>query len=137
MKPANRNPNRSFRVAATMTLTMLTCTMGCSATQPQRDDVAVTHDVQARLAQDAQARPLQIAVATKGGVVYLTGSVPTDSDRNSVERIARDTPGVREVENNVLFGGSPAGSQTISPLESGTSKHPLVPATAPAGTIVQ
>jgi hypothetical protein len=137
MRPANRKPNRSLRIAATMTLTMLTCTMGCSATTVQRDDVAVTHDVQARLARDAQARPLQIAVATKGGVVYLTGSVPTDSDRSSVERIARDTPGVREVENNVLFGGSPAGSQTISPHESGTSKHRLVPATAAAGTIVQ
>jgi osmotically-inducible protein OsmY len=116
MKPANRNLNRSFRVAATMTLAMLSCTMGCSATQPtvRRDDVAVTHDVQARLARDAQERPLQIAVATKGGVVYLTGSVPTDSDRNSVGRIARGTPGVREVENNVTFG-SPAGSRTISP----------------------
>lgn len=93
-----------------MTIAMLIGAIGCAARQPiveQRDDVSITNDVQARLAADAQASPFKISVETKAGVVHLRGFVATDAERNSVERIARDTPGVRAVENNVIFGGVP------------------------------
>jgi len=32
--------------------------------------------------------------------------VAKSTDRDSVERIARDTPGVRSVDNNVRYGGA-------------------------------
>jgi hyperosmotically inducible protein len=73
-----------------------------------RDDASITKDVQARFAADAQTSPLGVVVDTKAGIVHLTGTVATDGDRSSVERIARDSPGVRSVDNDVRFG--PASS---------------------------
>ncbi len=80
--------------------------MGCAAARPvvQRDDVAITNDVRARFAADANVSPLKVDVDTKAGVVRLTGFVATDGERNSVERIALEAPGVRSVDNNVIFG---------------------------------
>jgi osmotically-inducible protein OsmY len=94
------------RFAAVMTIALLICAMGCSAHQPvvTRDDASITSDVRARLAADAQSKSLGVTVDTNAGIVHLTGNVPTDSDRSSVERIARDAPGVLAVDNNVRFG---------------------------------
>ncbi len=99
-----------------MTIAIAICVVGCSAVQPvvARDDVSITGDVRARLAGNGQTSPLAVAVDTKGGVVHLTGSVPTDMDRTSVERIARDAPGVRAVDNDVRFGDSSGRGQPIS-----------------------
>ena len=100
-----------------MTIAILICAMGCSARQPivQRDDVSITNDVRARLAGDAQASPSEITVDTKAGVVHLTGTVATDDERNSIERIARDAPGVRAVDNDVRFGDMPVRVKPINP----------------------
>jgi osmotically-inducible protein OsmY len=93
-----------------MTIAMLIGGIGCSARQPivERDDVSITNDVRARLAADAQANPLKINVDTKAGIVTLSGNVATDGERNSVERIAREAPGVRSVDNHVRFGMTPS-----------------------------
>jgi osmotically-inducible protein OsmY len=69
-----------------------------------RDDSAITQDVQARLQADPAASGSTIGVETKAGVVSLTGAVTTDTVRTSAEKVARDTPGVRSVDNNVRFG---------------------------------
>ena len=79
-----------------------------------RDDAAITEDVRARLAADGQTKPFAITVGTTAGVVRVAGSVEKAADRDSVERIARETPGVRSVNNDVRFGGSPV------PVETGT-----------------
>lgn len=112
MRAANRN--RFSRIPAIMTTAMLICLVGCSARQPvvERDDVSITNDVRARLAADAQLSPSAISVATAAGVVHLTGLVSTNTDRDSAERIARDTPGVRKVDNYVRFGDVPASVKT-------------------------
>jgi osmotically-inducible protein OsmY len=73
-----------------------------------REDAAITEDVRARLAADAQTKPFAITVATTAGVVQVSGDVAKSDDRESVERIAHDTPGVRSVDNNVRYGGVPA-----------------------------
>ncbi len=90
----------------TLIAALLIGAVGCAAKQPvvQRDDVAITEDVRARFAADASVSPLRVDVDTKAGVVRLTGFVATDGDRASVERIARAAPGVRGVDNNVIFG---------------------------------
>jgi hyperosmotically inducible protein len=88
---------------------MLIAATGC-VSQPRvadREDAAITQDVRARLAADQQTNPFAITVATNAGVVNVTGSVDKSADRDSVERIARDTPGVRSVDNNVRFGVTP------------------------------
>lgn len=79
----------------------------------QRDDAAITEDVRARLAADEQTKPFTITVATTAGVVNVKGSVTKSADRDSVERIARDTPGVRSVDNDVRYGGVPVAAESI------------------------
>ena len=84
-------------------------TTGCAAKQEvvMRDDGAITKDVQDRLGADAASSKSKITVDTKAGVVSLSGEV-SESVRSSAEQIARDTPGVRSVDNNMRFGGSAA-----------------------------
>jgi len=82
---------------------------GC-VSQPRvvdREDAAITQDVRARLEADGQTKPFKITVATNAGVVHVTGDVRDSADRDSVERIARETPGVRSVDNNVRYGATP------------------------------
>ena len=88
---------------------MLIAATGC-VTQPRvvREDAEITRDVQARLAADSQTKPFAIKVATTAGVVSVAGEVAKSSDRDFVERIARETPGVRSVDNNVRYGAAPS-----------------------------
>jgi len=88
---------------------MLIGATGCVRRSPvvPRDDATITEDVRARLAANAQTKPFAIMVGTTASVVHLAGSVAKPADRDSVERIARDTPGVRSVENDVRFGDVP------------------------------
>jgi len=111
------NRNGTSRIPAMMTVAMLIWAIGCAARQPivERDDASITNDVRARLAADGQASPSAIGVETKGGVVQLTGTVATDQERNSVERIARDAVGVRSVDNEVRFGDVPVRVKPTTP----------------------
>ena len=88
---------------------MMIAATGC-VTQPRvanREDAVITQDVRERLAADGQTKPFTINVATDAGVVHVTGNVGSSADRDSVELIARETPGVRSVDNNVRYGGTP------------------------------
>ena len=102
----NQSTYRAMRIAMSLAVATVIATAGC-ATKPiviARDDSAITQDVQARLLADPTATGAKIGVDTKAGVVSLTGAVASDTVRDSAERIARDTPGVRSVDNNVRFG---------------------------------
>jgi len=100
---------KSARIAVIGTVATLFA-MGCAATQPivARDDTTITNDVRARIAADTTLTTSGIKVDTKNGVVQLTGSVPNDDMRNAAERVAVATPGVRSVDNDVIFGAAPA-----------------------------
>ena len=113
MNALQRNRNHASRsvlhnLAATLAIVLVIGTIGCAATQPivQRDDVTISNDVRARFAADAQVRDSKVLVETNAGIVHISGAVATDSERNSAERIARETPGVRGVNNDVRFGAT-------------------------------
>ena len=97
---------RAMRIAMCLAVATVTATVGCAPKQVvvARDDSAITQDVQARIQADPAASGSKIGVDTKAGVVSLSGAVTSDTVRDSAERIARDTPGVRSVDNNVRFG---------------------------------
>jgi osmotically-inducible protein OsmY len=94
---------------------MLIGATGCVGRSPvvPHDDAAITEAVRARLAADGQTKPYAITVGTTEGVVHVKGSVAKSADRDTVERIARETPGVRSVDNDVRFGHVPV------PVEAG------------------
>ena len=106
-------PMRISSGAAAWAISMFIAFTACAVRPPTvaRDDAAITSDVRARLAADPQTKPFAITVDTKAGVVHVGGDVAKDADRQAVERIAQDAPGVQGVENNVRYGGVPAPAE--------------------------
>lgn len=65
------------------------------------DDASITMRVKGRLLDDPVVKGLVIDVDTRQGVVYLTGRVRTAQEREQAIRLARETPGVQDVESNL------------------------------------
>jgi hyperosmotically inducible protein len=65
------------------------------------DDAGITINVKGRLLDDPQVKGLRIDVDTRDGVVFLTGSVGSDAERQKAIPLARNTKGVRDVKANL------------------------------------
>lgn len=66
-------------------------------------DTGITISVKNQLLDDPQVKGLGIDVDTRDGVVFLTGSVGTDAERQKAIQLAKDTKGVREVQANLTL----------------------------------
>jgi len=64
------------------------------------DDAGITARVKARLLDDSLVKGLQIDVDTRDGVVFLTGTVPNEAERNQAIELAKTTEGVKDVKPN-------------------------------------
>ncbi|MEX2272909.1 MAG: BON domain-containing protein [Vicinamibacterales bacterium] len=67
-------------------------------------DAGITAAVKTRLLADRDVAGLRIDVDTSGKVVTLTGNVKTAAQIAEAEKIARETPGVIRVVNNLKVG---------------------------------
>ncbi|QHE74609.1 BON domain-containing protein [Hydrogenophaga sp. PBL-H3] len=91
--------------AATLTLVQLT---GCAVARDQQtvgsyiDDATITTRVKARMAEDKTVSATSISVETLKGTVQLSGFAKSTDERATAERIARSTPGVQAVRNDIL-----------------------------------
>lgn len=65
-----------------------------------RTDARLEHSVSARLANEPTP-PAQIQVTAKDRIVTLTGVVATETERDRIDRIVRDTNGVLGVDNRL------------------------------------
>lgn len=65
------------------------------------DDAGITIAVKGRLLEDPDVKGLQIDVDTREGVVYLTGSVRSDAEKEKAASLARDTKHVKNVVTNL------------------------------------
>lgn len=65
------------------------------------DDTWVTTKIQSKFFLDSDVKGRDINVDTKGGVVTLAGTVHSDAERRTAEAIARETPGVAQVVNQL------------------------------------
>lgn len=84
----------------------------CSTTQSpstQLNDAAIATKVKAKLTGDPEINPFNINVDTEDGVVTLIGRVPTEADKQEAERLARNTKGVRDVDNRLKVGKTDTG----------------------------
>ncbi|WP_456434345.1 BON domain-containing protein [Thermosulfuriphilus sp.] len=70
----------------------------------QVDDATITARIKAALAQDPQTKARKIDVDTVDGTVTLTGLVSSQAEAKRAIEIARSTPGVRGVRNNLQIG---------------------------------
>lgn len=78
----------------------------CVSAQCQAD-AKITAGVQEKLKEHRElGPPNMVYVQTRAGVVYLTGQVATDLQRDAAESIAGQVPGVVNVVNNISLSYS-------------------------------
>lgn len=65
------------------------------------EDAEITLRVKTKLLDDPLVKGLKIDVDTREGVVYLTGTVHNDAERDQAVALARATEGVRDVQANL------------------------------------
>ena len=66
-------------------------------------DPAITASVKGKLLADPDVAGLRLDVDTRDGIVSLTGSVSTQAEKDEALRIARETDGVRSVEDRITI----------------------------------
>ncbi len=87
-------------------------TVGCAVTSGQStvgqyvDDATVATRVKARFAEDSQVSAMRIQVEALKGTVQLAGFAKSQAEKDRAGQIARGTPDVKEVRNNIIV--SPA-----------------------------
>jgi hyperosmotically inducible periplasmic protein len=84
---------------------------GCSA--QAIDDSTLTAKVKGKLATDSETSATKISVETKDGVVTLTGTVPTSTEKTKAEQIARNTDGVKRVANDIKVDPGSMGATNL------------------------
>lgn len=93
-----------------------------------RDDIAITTSIQAKLFQDPSLKMQDIRVSTQDGVVTLTGTVDTQDLQASVDRIASMEPGVVKVIDSLSVNESasapPASVEYSRPAPSQPAQAP-------------
>jgi hyperosmotically inducible protein len=92
----------------------LVALLACSTSQPidrQASDALVTSKIESKLAANPQTNNLEIDVDTSDGRVRLSGLVETEAERSEAEHLARNTDGVRSVDNEIELGDLSAEEQ--------------------------
>jgi hypothetical protein len=120
--------------------------VGCSR---RRSDDQIINEIGDKISSDPETKDSKVTVEAKNGRVALQGTVPTLAARTKVEEIAREEPGVSDlddetsVEPSVGAGAqpvaSPAGAAaTIVPAEQSAPPPPPppMPIVVPAGTVL-
>ena len=102
------NLQRTLLIAA-LSAPLLVLATGCSVARKQEtvgeyiDGAAITTEVKAKLASDAETSALNIGVKTiDAGVVQLSGFAKSQAEKDRAGSIARESKGVREVRNNIV-----------------------------------
>jgi osmotically-inducible protein OsmY len=80
---------------------------GCSVMRGQEtagkyvDDTSITTAIKAKFVEDKTVDAAAIKVETLNGTVQLSGFAKSAAEKQQAENIARNTKGVRAVENNL------------------------------------
>jgi osmotically-inducible protein OsmY len=100
---------------ASLALTMMAALSACTTYEAYRKcgfggcpgDAAITAEVRARFGRHPVLQPPNIlSVQTLDHVVYLTGLVDTDLERQIAESVALEAPGVKRVVNSIGISGN-------------------------------
>jgi len=67
------------------------------------DDAGITMSVKSKLLDDPLVKGLRIDVDTREGVVFLTGSIGSNLEKDKAVQLARDTKGVKDVKSNLTL----------------------------------
>lgn len=99
-----KHPALAMALSGLLVLT----TVGCAVSRQQStvgeyvDDATITARVKAKFAEDREVSALAISVETLRGSVQLSGFAKSATEKSRAEGIARNTPGVASVINNIV-----------------------------------
>lgn len=82
-----------------------------------RTDASISNDIKAEMFSDTATKSANINVAVKDGTVTLTGAVPDENTRYEAFKIAKETPGVVNVEDQMSL--PQAAVSSTRPLMNG------------------
>lgn len=88
-------------------------------TETSQPDGWITAKIQAKYFMDGDVKGRDINVDTSNGVVTLKGSVESESERRHAEALARNTDGVREVQNQLTMEKA---AEPVGPLPEARSR---------------
>lgn len=97
-----------FLLAAVVSTATLLGATGCAVTRDQQsvgsfiDDATLTTRVKAKFAESPAVSAMAISVETLKGTVLLSGFAKSAEERQTAERLARETSGVRSVRNEIV-----------------------------------
>ena len=101
------------RLALAVFLLLAAALAGCVSSPPCNSpecqaDARINADVKSRIQEHRELGPPNtVYVQTRGGVVYLSGQVATDLQRDTAESVATQVSGVQNVVNSIslTYGG--------------------------------
>jgi len=98
---------KSALAAALAALLLAACagTPNRESTGEVFDDSVITTKVKSALISDKRVSGMDVSVETFKGRVLLSGYVRSPEERQTAERIARGTPGVKDVSNRIAVRG--------------------------------
>ena len=109
------------RLALSGVVAVLIGVAGCSSQGV--DDSTLTVKVKSKLAADSKTSAIKIGVETKGGVVALSGTVPTTTEKAEAEKVAKSTDGVKQVVNNITVNPDSLGATNVKEKASEAAKE--------------
>ncbi len=98
-----RNYYRTVMIAISLTLVVGCQTpSGENLFRSQSSDVSITTAVLEAMLLNEDLSNLNVHVETTNGVVLLSGYVKTIRQSDTSEEVAKKTPGVKSVQNNII-----------------------------------
>jgi osmotically-inducible protein OsmY len=79
------------------------------------DDATVFRTVQRRLLEERSLRDAAVSARVQGGVAYLEGHVANASQRDRAIQVARETPGILDVQSQITVGSAAAAAPSVAP----------------------
>ena len=133
-----RNPRN--RALSIVLLTAFVVSLVACSRRPSDDTIA--KDIQDKVAADPETKDSEVSVAANSGKVTLNGKVKSQSAQQKVERIAREEPGVADVNDQTAV--EPESTSAPQQPAQATSPAPVAPVekpkpqpiVVPAGTVL-
>src|ERR1051325_4332863 len=113
--------SRTRVISALVALTLLVFALGCNKqeTATPRTDSQVAADITNKINSDANLPNKQIAVGSNNGVVTLSGTVSSESERLAAANDASQVEGVKTVVNNLVVSSTANGmAENMPPVSS-------------------
>lgn len=100
--------NRSSVATLALSGLLVLTAAGCAVSREQStlgeyvDDASITTRVKAKFAEDPTVSAMSIKVETLRGTVQLSGFAKNATEKSRAETIARETPNVKRVINDIV-----------------------------------